>query len=128
MRDAPGCDVWPQPQRVLLAPEGDQPSSARDEGNWLPQDACGGHQWNAQLPGRDDVRQGPRDWVWPFEGVPLNPSGLIAQALHNGQDIVGIELPVSYQRARNDLHEAFAAFTRPHCFLGWACTEKLGFA
>ena len=28
-----------EPQRVLLFPEGDQPSSARDEGNWLPQDA-----------------------------------------------------------------------------------------
>ena len=39
----------PQPQRVLLFPEGDQPSNARDEGNWLPQDACGGHQWNARL-------------------------------------------------------------------------------
>ena len=38
-----------EPQRVLLFPEGDQPSSARDEGNWLPQDACGGQQWNARL-------------------------------------------------------------------------------
>ena len=39
----------PEPQRVLLFPEGDQPSDTRDEGNWLPQDACGGHQWNARL-------------------------------------------------------------------------------
>ena len=37
----------------------------------------------------------------PFEGVPLNPSGLIAQALHNGQDIVGIELPVHERGQRN---------------------------
>ncbi|PWL23368.1 MAG: hypothetical protein DCO99_04360 [Synechococcus sp. XM-24] len=31
----------------------------------------------------------------PFDGVPENPSGLIAKALHNGDDIVGVELPVS---------------------------------
>lgn len=37
------------PSGILLFPEGDLPSSAGDEGNWLPQDACGGHQWNARL-------------------------------------------------------------------------------
>ena len=63
----------------------------------------------------------------PFEGVPLNPSGLIAQALHNGQDIVGIELPVSYQRARNDLHEAFAACARPSLLLGLGVHGEAGF-
>ena len=62
----------------------------------------------------------------PFEGVPLNPSGLIAKALHNGQDIVGVELPVSYQRSRNDLHEAFAACTRPSLLLGLGVHGEAG--
>lgn len=35
--------------RILLFPEGDLPSSAGDEGNWLPQDSCGGYQWNARF-------------------------------------------------------------------------------
>lgn len=39
----------PKPLDILLFPDGDVPSSACDEGNWLPQDACGGHQWNARL-------------------------------------------------------------------------------
>ena len=63
----------------------------------------------------------------PFEGVPLNPSGLITQVLHNGQDIVGIELPVSYQRARNDLHEAFTACARPSLVLGLGVHGEAGF-
>jgi hypothetical protein len=37
----------PHPQRVMLFPEGDQ--GPNHEGNWLPQDACGGHQWNARM-------------------------------------------------------------------------------
>jgi len=35
--------------RIHLFPEGDQSSGPCAEGNWLPQDACGGHQWNARM-------------------------------------------------------------------------------
>ena len=63
----------------------------------------------------------------PFEGVPLNPSGLIAKALHNGQDIVGVELPVSYQRSREALREAFNTCTRPSLLLGLGVHGEAGF-
>ena len=63
----------------------------------------------------------------PFEGVPMNPSGLIAKALHNGQDISGGELPVSYQRSRDALREAFASCTSPSLLLGLGVHGEAGF-
>ena len=35
------------PHDIKLFPEGAKPDVL--EGNWLPQDACGGHQWNSAI-------------------------------------------------------------------------------
>ena len=35
--------------RIQLFPEKKHSQIKRPQGNWEPQDACGGHQWNARL-------------------------------------------------------------------------------
>ena len=63
----------------------------------------------------------------PFEGVPVNPSGLIAKTLDNGQDIVGVELPVSYQRSRDSLRKALQVCTGSALLLGLGVHGEAGF-
>lgn len=63
----------------------------------------------------------------PFEGVQENPSGLIAKALHDGLNIVGVELPVSYRRSLIDLHEVLAQCKSPSLLIGLGVHGEAGF-
>ena len=49
----------------------------------------------------------------PFEGVPENPSGLLARALDREGGMVGVELPVTFEGSARAWDEAFARLTRP---------------
>ena len=63
----------------------------------------------------------------PFDGVPENPSGLIAKALHNGDDIVGVELPVSNKRSLDGLRGTFYDCKGPELLLGLGVHGEAGF-